>query len=167
MANEGVESGALQGSPTEPPGEPGPAKKKRKRRKPQESESVKKRPYHRQKFKKQVTVRIDEDLLEIALRRAEHEGLRLTDAVEQSLWDWVKTKYEVGAVRQGRFLWNVIPLDLHELTLSFWAYMSEPCPDPGVEIYRRAYEDVLRAFRKDPECDARLKRLAGGGGAGQ
>jgi hypothetical protein len=120
---------------------------------------VKRRTYQRQKLKKQVTVRIDEDICKSVLAQAESEGLRLTDAIEEGLWLWLQRKRRKGVALRGRFLWNIIPLDLQKLTLSFWSFWSAERGRPIDDAYRKGISDFLWAFRDDPEYTPGLEKL--------
>jgi hypothetical protein len=121
--------------------------------------SVKRRAYQRQQFKQQVTVRIDKDLMQAVLARAEVEGLRLTDAVEDGLWLWIKKKHSSGLAVRGRFLWSIIPLDLQKLVESSMVYLSRPKRSAVEEVFRKYWRDILTAYREDPDYQQGLKEL--------
>jgi hypothetical protein len=125
----------------------------------EEHPNPKRRAYKRQRLKKQYTVRIDEDLSKAVIVRAQAEGLRLTDAMEEGLWLWLQRKQVSHTALRGRFLWNVIPLRLQRLTLGFWGYISQPRSSATEEIFRKTVEEMMWSFRQDPECAARLEQL--------
>jgi hypothetical protein len=104
----------------------------------------------RQKFKKQITVRIDENLLEAAIAEAGTRNLRLTDAIEDGLWLYLKRK-PPAEVRQLRFLCSVLPLRLQRLTVSFWSFMSGPRKGIAEVAFQQQLEFLLTRFREDAE----------------
>jgi len=116
---------------------------------------------NRQKLKKQITVRIDEDLLKAAMVRADSENLRLTDALESGLWLYLQQKAPSEQVRQVRFLCNLLPLRLQRLTLSFWSFIGGG-PRTGLEeLYRQQLDTFLYGFRDDPSYEQGLHQLRG------
>ena len=114
---------------------------------------------NRQKQKKQITVRLNEDLLRAALAAAESDGLRLTDAIEDGLWLWIQRKRPSELFRQVRLLANGLPLDLQRLTLSFWAFCSQPSPSGYEEMTRKYLENLLQAFAKHPGYEDGLRAI--------
>jgi hypothetical protein len=121
--------------------------------------SVKRRAYQRQRFKKQYTVRIDEELSKAVIAQAEFEGLRLTDAMEEGLWLWIQRKRKSGLALRGRFLWSVIPLDLQKLVESSMEYLSRPRKTAVEEVFRKYWRDVLAANREEPDYQEGLRAL--------
>jgi hypothetical protein len=114
---------------------------------------------NRQKQKKQITVRLNEDLLRAALAAAESDGLRLTDAIEDGLWLWIQRKRPPELFRQVRLLANALPLDLQRLTLSFWAFCCQPSPSAYEEMTRKYLENLLQAFAKHPTYEEGLHAI--------
>jgi hypothetical protein len=121
--------------------------------------AVKRRAYQRQRFKKQFTVRIDEELSKAVIARAEFEGMRLTDAMEEGLWLWVQKKHVTGLAMRGRFLWSVIPLELQKLVEASMVYLSRPKRSAVEEVFRKYWRDILTAYRDDPDYQTGLKEL--------
>jgi hypothetical protein len=121
---------------------PGSEKAKKKQAAP----PLAKRKGPRKRFTTQVTVRVEDNLLTISRNHVEANGLTLTDAVEDALWDYLKKhgKSVPLTTRSGRFIWNVIPLDLQRLTLRFWAFMWRELDIPKEEKTRKFVEDLVR-----------------------
>ena len=119
---------------------------------------------NRRRLKKQVTVRIDEDLLKAAIARAEDEGLRMTDAIESGLWLWLQRRKEQEHVLRGRFLWNVMPMDLQQALLGVASFLGEPWESPAKEDLRKYIHRAVADYREgDPEYAPRLDRIGRGG----
>jgi hypothetical protein len=116
------------------------------------------RPRH-QKAKKQVTVRVDQDLLKKALRRAKREGLRLTDVVEQGLVVWTEGPRKSPTSVRLRFLCNHLPQHLEEQTLAFLAFYAYPRMNLVEEEYRKSLDRILLGFRQSLDYQSCLKRL--------
>lgn len=127
---------------------------------PRTKQVTKQRRPNRQKLKKQITVRIDEDLLKAALVRAESQDLRLTDAIEDGLWLWLQSPPKVHILR-GRFLWNVIPLKLQRLTYGFWGYFLDSGLSATEQILRNYLETTFWSFYESPKCMQNLEQLGG------
>ena len=117
-----------------------------------------KRKYRRARLKKQVTVRIDENLIKAAQVRLEAEGLRFTDAVEEGLWLWVQQKHRTGASLRGRFLWSKIPLETRELTLDLWASLIDEEHLGMTKVLFHHIPRFLKAYR-DSYPERRQKYL--------
>src|SRR5215831_371926 len=118
---------------------------------------------NRQKLKKQITVRLDEDLLKAALARAEAEQLRLTDAIEDGLWLWIQRRPPAETAKQLRFLCNVAPLDLQRLTLTFWDIYN--CSKSSklpvfAELNVKQFIEFLRICQEDPPCEGGLQAMS-------
>jgi hypothetical protein len=121
---------------------------------------------NRLRHKKQVTLRIDELLLDATLQQAELEGLRLTDIVEDSLWRRLRPEKQAELPVRGRFLWSVLSHDLQEHTMDFWAFCAKPWAEDWQEIARKTILQILSRYRESPRWDrqARLRDLAPEGG---
>jgi len=117
---------------------------------------------NRMRHKKQVTIRIDEILLAATLQEAGKEGLRLTDIVEDALWRRLRPEKQAELPVRGRFLWNVLPADFQDTTMSFWAFCGKPWPEEYQEILRKTILQILARYEESPRCDrqARLRELA-------
>jgi hypothetical protein len=167
MPNEGLAAVAAAGSP--PPVERKRGRKPKtevaatatKAAKPAATDRPAKKKRAREKFADQVTVRVERKLLTISRNHAASENLTLTDAVEDALWDWVQKKGKTAPLttRSGRFMWNVIPLDLQRLTLRFWAFMWKEQEDVREESLRKFVEGMLRLL-PEGRAQAELEQMA-------
>ena len=105
-------------------------------------------------------MRVDKNLREAVIAQAKFEGLRFTDAVEAGLWLWIKKERVTGVAMRGRFLWNVIPLDLQKLVESCMIYLSRPKRSSVEDVYRKYMRDILSTYREDPDFQAGLKEMS-------
>src|SRR5215831_13052592 len=88
----------------------------------------------RRRYKKQVTVRMDENLFEVAQTFATQVGWSLTDVVEQGVWQWLKQNQQgKDRAMSGRLLWESLPREWRETSVdyvpSLRALGIEPPPD--------------------------------------
>jgi hypothetical protein len=115
----------------------------------------------RQRLKEQVTVRIDERLLAAIRSRAEGEKLRVTDAVEEGLWLWLRKERTADLPLRLRFLANILPLRLQRQTLRFWAFCAYKRSDPIQEALRQYIDAALTRYGETMASDYEqmLKRL--------
>jgi hypothetical protein len=118
----------------------------------------------KQRPKKQVTVRVDEALVNVALKRATSMGLTLTDAFEDGLWDWLQRDPPPMATMQGRLVWNVLPLNLQRLTLRFWSFVTAERRELGEEICRKYIVDMLQRIENEAAVIDGLQRLVSASG---
>ena len=116
---------------------------------------------NRKKQKKQLSVRLDEDLLKVTVVRAEAEGLRVIDAIEDGLWLWCQRRPPTEAIRQVRFLATVLPLELQRLTLAFWDFYHDPKLTPREAMMRDFLIDLFRGQITRPEYGQGLQILSG------
>jgi hypothetical protein len=114
---------------------------------------------NRQQTKEQITVRMDRDLLGYLRARAEDDGLRLTDELENAVSIYLKTRRASEFVLRGRFLWQHLPLRLQKLTMSFWGFITDPRED-AVEVLRKFFEDFLWTYQDDIRCQQAIERLS-------
>jgi uncharacterized protein (DUF4415 family) len=115
----------------------------------------------RQKAKKQITVRIDQNVLDIALAVAADENLRLTDLVEEGLVLRLKSRRKSANAMRLRFLCNNLPQYLELQTMTFLAWIAFVRPDPFHEASRQGLDKFLNAYRENMPSDyqACLDRL--------
>jgi len=77
----------------------------------------------RRRYKKQVTVRMDENLFEVAQTFATQVGWSLTDVVEQGVWQWLKQNQQgKDRAMSGRLLWESLPPEMQLDTYAFWSF---------------------------------------------
>ena len=143
--------------PTKKPRAPKPAKVVKLAKRPGPGKGV---PHPtRERLRKQVTIRLDEDLLKIAQRIADDEGVRITELMERGLLDYMQRKKPGETPHRGRFLWTVMPLRLQRVVLGFMAYVSRPREGAAEEYFRNMMEEFCWKYRDTPEYQADLKRL--------
>jgi hypothetical protein len=127
---------------------------KKKRGRPRKTEI--KRP--RLTTKKQVTVRIDEQVLQTAKQRASKQGMDLTDAVEQGLWLYLGEE-RAEATKQLRFLVSALPLATQKRLLSAAEYMISKELSPFEDRLRTYLIQVFDLFAQDPRAQNALVEL--------
>jgi len=115
-----------------------------------------KRP--RKTTKKQVSVRIDERLLETATQRAQKQRLSLTDAIEQGLWLYLGEE-RAEATTQLRFLVAALPLAMQKRLLNCAAFMNSKELNPSEERTRTFFCQVLDLFGQDARAQNVLGSL--------
>jgi hypothetical protein len=124
---------------------------KKKRGRPRKTEI--KRP--RLTTKKQVTVRIDEQVLQTARQRASKQGMDLTDAVEQGLWLYLGEE-RAEATKQLRFLVSALPLAVQKRLLTAAQYMISKELAPHEERLRTFMIQIFDLFAQDPRAQHAL-----------
>lgn len=115
-----------------------------------------KRP--RKTTKKQVSVRIDERLLETSTQRAQKQRLSLTDAIEQGLWLYLGEE-RAEATTQLRFLVAALPLAMQKRLLSCAAFLNSKELNPSEERTRAFFCQVLDLFGQDARAQNALGSL--------
>jgi|SRR5215831_13329247 len=112
-----------------------------------------------EKPRKQITIRLDEDLLKLAERMADGEGVRVTELIERGLLDYMQARQPGETVRRGRFLWTVLPVHQQRVVTSFMAFVSRPRDTPSGEYFRHVLEDFCMKYHETPEYQADLEWL--------
>jgi len=111
----------------------------------------KERPLRR-RYKQQISVRLDENLLELAKQTAAKQRWPFAVVVEKSIWQWLKS---IGAntkkVTSGRLVWETLPPDLQQDTYAFWAWRSCGSLPPFQAALRETTLISLREFQKTKE----------------
>ena len=105
--------------------------------------------------KKQVTVRIDEQLLETVRQRASRQGMDLTSAVEEGLWLYLGEE-RAEATIQLRFLVSALPLATQKRLLSAAQYMISKELAPHEERLRAFMSQIFDLFAQDPRAQHAL-----------
>jgi uncharacterized protein (DUF4415 family) len=108
--------------------------------------------------KKQITVRIDKQLLQTVKQRAAKQRMDLTDAVEQGLWLYLGEE-SAEATRQLRFLVNALPLGIQKRLLTTAQYMISKELSPFEQRLRTYLVEVFDLFAQDPRAERALGEL--------
>jgi hypothetical protein len=130
---------------------------------PQELTTAERKP-RRKKSNALVTLEMDQNLFNLALAHANGRCLGIDDVIEDALFKWLlgANPFPHLATTEGRFLWNYIPLDLHRLTLRFWAYVFEEWTGDeaeSLEMNRKHIEFMLQQHMPPERLLSRLQRM--------
>ncbi|HKD02426.1 MAG TPA: hypothetical protein VKB77_08370 [Terriglobales bacterium] len=130
------------------------------------TQEERKKPKHRrpnrQTFKRQVTVRVDEELYGISLRRIQEQGGTFTDAVEEALLAWSREVRNFNSISMRvQMIVKSLPGEMQREVETFCAFCSFKRSQPWMEKYRNELLSTLRMFREDPQwgCREDVERL--------
>jgi hypothetical protein len=105
--------------------------------------------------KKQVSVRIDKQVLQTAKQRAAKQGMDLTDAIEQGLWLYLGEE-RAEATTQLRFLVTALPLATQKRLLTAAEFMISKELSPVEQHIRSYLTQVFDLFAQDPRAEHAL-----------
>ena len=119
--------------------------------KPKPSRKLPFRPRpNRKKTKRQITARIDEELMKIVDAQDE-STMTLTDIIEEGLYWWIQNKSaQRQAMVRDRFVWKAMPQELRKLTMAFWVFWGVRGLTEGEESIRRMIMQMVELYIDQP-----------------
>ena len=119
---------------------------------------------NRLRHKKQITVRLDERLIEMAKLSAAKHGCYITDVIERGVWKWLVEDEKQGQPSfQLRYLVERAPLELRQVTEGFLGFCGSKQSDEVQEHLRRYLLSFCQRYRQTPECRANLEKVGNEG----